>query len=96
LRASAAQTLVLFLAPLVMAMILLVPGQGDGVLGAELIAAGLSASLRLTRCVHQRRAERVELPAAPARRAAGAKASPLMGQSAPAPRDRRADVYWPR
>jgi|HubBroStandDraft_3_1064219.scaffolds.fasta_scaffold08581_3 hypothetical protein len=38
LRASTAQTLVLFLAPLVMAMILLVPGQGDGVLGAELVA----------------------------------------------------------
>jgi hypothetical protein len=47
LRASTAQTLVLFLAPLVMAMILLVPGQGDGVLGAELVAGGLSASASL-------------------------------------------------
>jgi hypothetical protein len=35
LRASAAQTLVLFLAPLVMATVLLVPGQADWVLGAE-------------------------------------------------------------
>jgi hypothetical protein len=44
LRASAAQTLVLFIAPLVMAAILLVPGEPDWVLGAELIAAGLGAS----------------------------------------------------
>ncbi|HEY0934139.1 MAG TPA: hypothetical protein VGD91_10395 [Trebonia sp.] len=41
LRASAGQTLVLFLAPLVMAAVLLAPGQPDGVLGAELIAVGL-------------------------------------------------------
>jgi hypothetical protein len=47
LRASAAQTLVLFLVPLVMAMVLLAPGQADGVLGGELIAAGLGASLSL-------------------------------------------------
>jgi len=47
LRASAAQTLVLFIAPLVMALIVLVPGQADWVLGAELIAAGLGASLSL-------------------------------------------------
>jgi modulator of FtsH protease len=47
LRASAAQTLVLFLAPLAMAMVLLVPGQPDWVLGAELIAAGLAASVGL-------------------------------------------------
>ncbi len=47
LRASAAQTLVLFLAPLVMAALLLAPGQADWVLGAELIAAGLAASLSL-------------------------------------------------
>jgi modulator of FtsH protease len=44
LRGSAAQTLVLFLAPLGMAMVLLVPGQPDWALGAELIAVGLIAS----------------------------------------------------
>jgi len=44
LRASAAQTLVLFLAPLVMAAALLAPGQPDWVLGSELIAIGLIAS----------------------------------------------------
>lgn len=47
LRASAAQTLVLFLAPLVMAAVLLVPGQADWVLGAELVAAGAGGSLSL-------------------------------------------------
>jgi hypothetical protein len=40
LRASAAQTLVLFIAPLVMAAALLTPDQPDGVLGAELIVIG--------------------------------------------------------
>jgi hypothetical protein len=44
LRASAAQTLVLFMAPLIMAAVLLAPGQPDWVLGAELIAIGLIAS----------------------------------------------------
>lgn len=44
LRASAAQTLVLFIAPLVMAAVLLAPGQSDQVLGAELIAIGLITS----------------------------------------------------
>jgi len=44
LRASAAQTLVLFVSPLVMAAALLAPGQPDWVLGAELIATGLTAS----------------------------------------------------
>ena len=44
LRASAAQTLVLFLTPLVMAAALLTPGQPGWVLGAELIALGLIAS----------------------------------------------------
>jgi hypothetical protein len=44
LRASAAQTLVLFIAPLVMAAALLVPDQFDWVLGAELIATGGVAS----------------------------------------------------
>jgi hypothetical protein len=44
LRASAAQTLVLFLEPLAMAMILLTPGQAHWALGGELIAAGLIAS----------------------------------------------------
>jgi hypothetical protein len=47
LRASAAQTLVLFLQPLAMALILLTPGQSDAALGAELIAAGLLASWAL-------------------------------------------------
>jgi hypothetical protein len=44
LRASAAQTLVLFIAPLVMAAALLTPGQQDWVLGAELIIIGLVTS----------------------------------------------------
>ncbi len=44
LRASAAQTLVLFIAPLVMAAALLVPDQADWVLGAELIVIGLVTS----------------------------------------------------
>jgi modulator of FtsH protease len=44
LRASAAQTLVLFLTPLVMAVVLVVPGQPGWVLGAELIVIGLAAS----------------------------------------------------
>jgi modulator of FtsH protease len=44
LRASAAQTLVLFISPLVMAAALLTPGQPDAVLGGELIATGLGAS----------------------------------------------------
>ncbi|HSZ39099.1 MAG TPA: hypothetical protein VK817_03995 [Trebonia sp.] len=49
LRASAAQTLVLFLTPLIMSAMLLVPGQPNGVLGAEFIAAGLGASWVLVR-----------------------------------------------
>ena len=44
LRASAAQTLVLFLTPLIMAATLLAPGQADWVFGTELIAIGLVAS----------------------------------------------------
>jgi hypothetical protein len=44
LRASAAQTLVLFLVPLGMAAALLTPGQPDWVLGGEFIAIGLIAS----------------------------------------------------
>jgi modulator of FtsH protease len=44
LRASAAQTLTLFLAPLVMAAALLTPGQAGWVLGAELIAIGAVTS----------------------------------------------------
>jgi hypothetical protein len=44
LRASAAQTLVLFIAPLVIAAVLLAPGQSDQVLGGELIAIGLVTS----------------------------------------------------
>jgi hypothetical protein len=44
LRASAAQTLVLFLTPLMMAASLLAGGQPDWVFGAELIAIGLISS----------------------------------------------------
>jgi hypothetical protein len=44
LRASAVQTLVLFIAPLVMAAALLTPDQPDWVLGAEMIAIGLVTS----------------------------------------------------
>jgi hypothetical protein len=44
LRASAAQTLVLFMEPLAIAMALLAPGQAAWVLGGELIATGLIAS----------------------------------------------------
>jgi MFS family permease len=44
LRASAAQTLALFLTPLIMAAALLAPGQADWVLGTELIAIGLISS----------------------------------------------------
>jgi hypothetical protein len=44
LRASAAQTLALFIAPLLMAAALLAPGQADWVLGAELIVIGLAIS----------------------------------------------------
>jgi len=40
LRASAAQTLLLFIAPLVMAAALLTPDQADWALGAELVAIG--------------------------------------------------------
>jgi hypothetical protein len=47
LRASAAQTLVLFLAPLVTAVVVLAPGQPDAVVGGELIAIGLAASWAL-------------------------------------------------
>ena len=44
LRASATQTLVLFLTPLAMAAAVLTPGQPDWVVGAELIGIGLTAS----------------------------------------------------
>jgi modulator of FtsH protease len=47
LRASAAQTLVLFLTPLTIAAALLTPHQPDWVLGAELIAIGLVAGMSL-------------------------------------------------
>jgi hypothetical protein len=47
LRASAAQTLVLFITPLVMAGVLLVPGQPGWLAGAELIAMGLTSSWSL-------------------------------------------------
>ena len=44
LRASAAQTLVLFIAPLAIAAAVLAPDQPDAVLGGELMALGLGAS----------------------------------------------------
>jgi hypothetical protein len=47
LRASAGQTLVLFITPLVIMAALLTPRQPDWVLGAEFIAIGLLASLIL-------------------------------------------------
>jgi hypothetical protein len=47
LRASAAQTLVMFLVPLAMSMALLVPGQARWALGGELIATGVIASFVL-------------------------------------------------
>ncbi|MET9123380.1 hypothetical protein [Streptomyces sp. NPDC004528] len=56
LRAIAAQTLVLFLAPLVMATILLVPRQADRALGAELMTAGLAGGLSLLAIGRRRRA----------------------------------------
>jgi len=56
LRASAAQTLVLFLTPLIMAATLLTPGQPEWALGAELIAVGLITSavlLGISRVKHR-------------------------------------------
>ncbi len=47
LRASAAQTLVLFLVPLFMAAALAVPDQAKWALGTELIAIGVFASVAL-------------------------------------------------
>lgn len=47
LRASAGQTLVLFITPLLIAAVLLTPRQPDWVLGVELIAIGLFASFIL-------------------------------------------------
>ncbi len=55
LRASAAQTLVLFLAPLFMAAALLAPGQPDWVLGGELIGIGLIGSWILLALVRLKR-----------------------------------------
>ncbi|MFJ4989006.1 hypothetical protein ACIP9H_35070 [Streptomyces sp. NPDC088732] len=57
LRAIAAQTLVLFLAPLVMATVLLVPRQPDWALGTEFITAGLNGNVSLL--VIERRKRRV-------------------------------------
>jgi hypothetical protein len=48
LRASAAQTLILFITPLITAAALLVPHQPDWVLGGELTVTGLLAGLILT------------------------------------------------
>lgn len=47
LRASAAQTLVLFVTPLAAAAVLLAPGQPDRAIGGELMATGLAASWSL-------------------------------------------------
>lgn len=55
LRAIAAQTLVLFLAPLVMATVLLAPRQADWVLGGELVTIGLSGGLSLLAIGRRRR-----------------------------------------
>lgn len=60
LRAIAAQTLVLFLAPLIMATVLLAPGQADWVLGAELITVGLSGGLSLLAIGRRRRGPAVD------------------------------------
>jgi hypothetical protein len=48
LRASAGQTLTLFITPLLIATTLLVPHQADWVLGAELMATGLLGGLVLS------------------------------------------------
>jgi hypothetical protein len=56
LRASAAQTLVMFLVPLAMAMALLSPGQADWALGGELIAAGVIAGIILVNIATIKRA----------------------------------------
>jgi modulator of FtsH protease len=48
LRASAAQTLVLFITPLLIAATLLVPRQADWLLGAELTAVAVAAGLVLS------------------------------------------------
>jgi modulator of FtsH protease len=47
LWASGAQTLIMFLTPLIVAAILLAPGQPGWVVGAELIAAGLASGFAL-------------------------------------------------
>ena len=54
LRASAAQTLVLFITPLMVAAALLAPGQPDWVFGAELIAIGLISSAVLLHLGHRK------------------------------------------
>ncbi|MFE3162609.1 hypothetical protein [Streptomyces sp. NPDC059224] len=56
LRAIAAQTLVLFIAPLVMAAVLLTPRQPGRAVGAELMAAGLCGGLSLFVIGRRRRA----------------------------------------
>ena len=48
LRASAGQTLVMVITPLLLGAALLVPGQPDWVLGAELAVTGLAAGAVLT------------------------------------------------
>jgi hypothetical protein len=54
LRASAAQTLVLFITPLAIAAALLTPRQWDWALGAELIAIGLAGSWSLLSIRHRK------------------------------------------
>lgn len=55
LRASAAQTLVMFLVPLAMAMALLAPDQADWVLGGGFIATGVIASVVLMSAASMKR-----------------------------------------
>jgi hypothetical protein len=72
LRASAAQTLVLFIVPLVMATVLLAPDQPDWVLGTELTAIGLATAGMLRGLVHrQRRHPRLRPAGRPLPAAAG-------------------------
>ena len=54
LRASATQTLVLFLTPLAVAAAVLTPGQPDWAVGAELIGIGLTASWVLLAIVRRK------------------------------------------
>lgn len=52
-----AQTLVLFLGPLFLSLLILIPGQDTGVLGVELVILGLAVGALLLALSHQRPAE---------------------------------------